>query len=573
MALVAGMTTVSAETVTFDFVNNVYGMTRLSGTTNDYNPDPTVVTSNSVTLTLKNSIAESTNGAGSRLWSDGLRFYKGGTMEITAPANVTTVVATFKNATQAGSFGFEPNTVSTADKVTTWTGDAAKVVLSYTATSSNGALATLSVTYGEPGETPDPNPNPNPNPNPEPNPGDALWSSLSEDSATCDWTFDNVAMPEELSYIWNWKAYNNKYYLNASAYLENVAYVSEAYAISPALTITGGTKVAMSFDHAAKFQTTLKELCCVVVREKGATTWTALTIPTWPEAGAWTFANSGDIDLSAYIGKTIEIAFKYASTASGADTWEVKNVKLTGDATVTAEGGSTPNPNPNPDPEAVVVESIADMLTLTSGTKVKVMCDLTVAFVNNKNIFCVDEAGDAIQVYAENTATVNQIIPAGWEANYKLYNDVTPELTDGTLPEAKDGGKFTPRQISDGAVTVDMVNEVVEVMDVTFDAATPDAKENFEGVSAGKTLSFRNNYTIAGVPAGLYNVTVVVTIYQDEPSLYVTKYSSTSGVTTIDAEGAEAVYYDINGRVVKGNLDKGLYIRVVNGNATKVLVK
>jgi hypothetical protein len=54
-----------------------------------------------------------------------------------------------------------------------------------------------------------------------------------------------------------------------------------------------------------------------------------LTIPTWPTSGAWTFANSGDIDLSAYAGKKIQVAFKYVSTSSQADTWEIKNLVVT----------------------------------------------------------------------------------------------------------------------------------------------------------------------------------------------------------------------------------------------------
>ena len=94
------------------------------------------------------------------------------------------------------------------------------------------------------------------------------------------------------------------------------------------IDLTGQTEAKCSFDHAAKFQTTLRDLCGFAVREEGATTWTALTIPTWPDAGAWTFVNSGDIDLSAYDGKKIQVAFKYKSSADGADTWEIKNFKV-----------------------------------------------------------------------------------------------------------------------------------------------------------------------------------------------------------------------------------------------------
>lgn len=41
-------------------------------------------------------------------------------------------------------------------------------------------------------------------------------------------------------------------------------------------------------------------------------------------------ANSGAIDLGKFVGKKIQVGFKYASSASGADTWEIQNLKITG---------------------------------------------------------------------------------------------------------------------------------------------------------------------------------------------------------------------------------------------------
>ena len=57
----------------------------------------------------------------------------------------------------------------------------------------------------------------------------------------------------------------------------------------------------------------------------------------WPESDSWTFVDA-TADLSAYAGKTIEIAFVYTSTADVAGTWEVRNV------TVRGESGTTPEP-------------------------------------------------------------------------------------------------------------------------------------------------------------------------------------------------------------------------------------
>lgn len=155
------------------------------------------------------------------------------------------------------------------------------------------------------------------------------YNMLSEEltEMPADWTIDNVSLGEGITYVWSWKVYSGAGYLNASSYAGG-AKASEAYIASPVLDLSGSAEWSASFDHAAKFQTTLRTLCGVAVREEGASSWTMLAIPTWPEAGAWTFANSGDIDLSAYSGKKIQLAFKYASTDEGADTWEIKNLTV-----------------------------------------------------------------------------------------------------------------------------------------------------------------------------------------------------------------------------------------------------
>lgn len=167
---------------------------------------------------------------------------------------------------------------------------------------------------------------------PQPGTEQTIYSSLSEKETALPegWTLENVVLPEGATAIWSWKTYQDKGYLNASAYIGGQAKASEAYAVSPVIDLTGVTGAALTFDHAAKFQTTLRKLCGVVVREEGSTSWTELTVPAWPEAGSWAFANSGTIDLSDMDGLKVQIAFKYASDATGADTWEIKNLTVTG---------------------------------------------------------------------------------------------------------------------------------------------------------------------------------------------------------------------------------------------------
>lgn len=228
-----------------------------------------------------------------------VRVYKQNTMTVTAPEGVkfSKIVAIDKSTGTTGT------TIYTGEAVNTFT---------FTATATVRA-AKYVVTEGEGGGD---------------TPGGEGTLFLSEDATECDFTLDNGTLPEGLDYVWSWKSYSGKYYLNASAYVNGAKYATDAYAYSPVVDLTSASSAKVSFDHAAKFQTNLRQDCRFVVREEGATEWTALTIPTWPEAGAWTWANSGEIDLASYVGKKIQVGFNYVSTDADADTWEVKNVKF-----------------------------------------------------------------------------------------------------------------------------------------------------------------------------------------------------------------------------------------------------
>ena len=152
---------------------------------------------------------------------------------------------------------------------------------------------------------------------------------LDYDSPECDWTFENKVLPEELTFVWSWKEYGGAYYLNGSAY-KGGPFEAEAYAVSPVISLAGYKDITVSFEHAAKFQTNLAMLSSFLVREAGTTEWTELRIANWPEPGSWAFVNSGKADISAFDGKNIQLAFQYGSNEYGADTWEVRNVRLSG---------------------------------------------------------------------------------------------------------------------------------------------------------------------------------------------------------------------------------------------------
>lgn len=157
---------------------------------------------------------------------------------------------------------------------------------------------------------------------------EVIYTGLDGAASSINWTYDNINLGG-LTSVWSWTERNGGHYLYGTAFV-NGAHEALAYAISPEIDLTGKTNVTLEFEHAANYQRNIRTMCTVVVREAGTTEWTELTIPNWPTAGNWNFAKSGEIDLSAFEDKKIEVGFKYASTASAADSWEIRNLKITG---------------------------------------------------------------------------------------------------------------------------------------------------------------------------------------------------------------------------------------------------
>ena len=163
--------------------------------------------------------------------------------------------------------------------------------------------------------------------------GDAIYSE-SFASGQGDWTIENKNLPEGLSAVW---AYNEQYKcMLASGYSNNENFDSESWLISPVIDLAGQNEAYLEFDQALNFFSdiaTAKKQAVVKIREENGS-WTDLNIPQYPTALSWTFLNSGSIDIKAYAGQKIQIAFVYISTSAKAGSWEVNNVKIVKEAAV-----------------------------------------------------------------------------------------------------------------------------------------------------------------------------------------------------------------------------------------------
>lgn len=96
--------------------------------------------------------------------------------------------------------------------------------------------------------------------------------------------------------------------------------------ISPVIDLTDVAGASLTFEHAAGYikDNDLTKDFTLWIKDKDATEWTQLIIPTYPNS--WTFVNSGEISLNAYCGKEVQIAFNYMCTENVASAWEIKNV-------------------------------------------------------------------------------------------------------------------------------------------------------------------------------------------------------------------------------------------------------
>lgn len=189
-----------------------------------------------------------------------------------------------------------------------------------------------------------------PTPGPEPTPEGAIFSETFSASQG-NFTIDDKSLAEGLTYIWKHDA--QYHYMKASAFVNGKSYASESWLVSPEIDLSSEKAAFLSFMHTAnKFPAgkTAKDFVSLKISKDG-TTWDNLTIPTWPAGTDWIFVSSGSIDLKAYLGSKVKIAFVYTSKDGESGSWEINNVLVKAEGT-TEPVGPTPEPEPT-DPTSV----------------------------------------------------------------------------------------------------------------------------------------------------------------------------------------------------------------------------
>ena len=211
-----------------------------------------------------------------------------------------------------------------------------------------------------------------------------------------------------MSYVWNFDV--DYACMKASAYIEPTDYESESWLISPVIDLTSESTAYLTFEHATHFFDNAQADATVWIKEEGAADWEQVTGVTYPSTQGWTFVDAGDIDISSYASKKIQIAFVYKSSSENAGTWEVKNVVVKREADevlppVEVTEGSVILTFPDDNKENNKVNGYVDPWTAMSGDY-----SFTITAFNNSNwnnwtyIRCGRKGNDSVASISNATA-------------------------------------------------------------------------------------------------------------------------------------------------------------------------
>ncbi len=134
---------------------------------------------------------------------------------------------------------------------------------------------------------------------------------------------------------WNHDSYSGMGYAKISGY-SGGAVPNEDWLISPAIDLTGVTGATASVNQAVNYLKDQWEQISILVSanyngsDPSAAEWTEIIPANKPTGSNWTFVESENMDISAFDGQTINIAFRFISSDTNAATWEVNKLTVKG---------------------------------------------------------------------------------------------------------------------------------------------------------------------------------------------------------------------------------------------------
>ncbi len=131
-----------------------------------------------------------------------------------------------------------------------------------------------------------------------------------------------------------WKA-DTKYGAVMSGFANSRSNANEDWLISPALDLSGKSRVVLTFEHAInkgdvanlKTNHTLWMSDNYTEGNPTSATWKQVNITAYPDGTSWTFVSSGEIVVpTEYLKANVRFAFKYLCSDEESASWEIKNL-------------------------------------------------------------------------------------------------------------------------------------------------------------------------------------------------------------------------------------------------------
>ena len=119
-------------------------------------------------------------------------------------------------------------------------------------------------------------------------------------------------------------------FVKATSSINNVNKELGSWLTSPVINAKNETHIALTFDQAIdSYFGTIADEAVVYAKRVGDADWTKLTITyPAPSENKTPIFQTTTVDLSAFAGNNIQIAFYYKGTVQHAGTWRIKNVKV-----------------------------------------------------------------------------------------------------------------------------------------------------------------------------------------------------------------------------------------------------
>ena len=476
--------------------------------------------------------AENPNASGKPMVAaaNDFRTYAKNTFTVTSSkANITKIVFYISSNGKKRWADVTPDTgTTTVDKATyttTWEGDAKKITFTVGDAATYGTESSKAgqfcidklVIYtagesgggeGEGGQTPDP---------------EETITLYSETFGTNQgaFTIDDKVLPEGTTYIWS---FASGYGMKASAYVNKTNYASESWLVSPKFDCTNATALTLSFSEAANFFKSAKNVSAytsVKVKEVGTDTWTDLTLSARASGTGWAFTDGITADLSAYVGKKMQIAFVYTSSAELAGTWEVKNFELKGKGEVTAESEVVI-------PEYTTIAQLKNNAKATATAVKFTFTDLLVTGAAGKNTYVTDGTDGMLLYGTASPYKAGDKISGTIAANLVSYSNLT-ELKDLDLTGVtvtSEGNVVTPVAATLNELVANQKkyeNVLVTLSEVAFESNAL-ADMNISLTDGEESITLRDNFNVLTDfifdTTKQYNVTAIASIYKESIQLY-----------------------------------------------------